>query len=32
MLPPVGSGPYLVDKIDPGKTITYRRNPDYWAE
>lgn len=31
MLPPVGSGPYLVDQVDPGKTITYRRNPDYWA-
>jgi microcin C transport system substrate-binding protein len=31
MLPPVGSGPYIVDKIDPGKSIAYRRNPGYWA-
>jgi microcin C transport system substrate-binding protein len=28
---PVGSGPYLVAAIKPGKAITYRRNPDYWA-
>lgn len=28
---PVGSGPYVVDKVDPGKTITYKRNPDYWG-
>ena len=31
MIPPVGSGPYLVDKVDPGKSISYRRNPEYWA-
>ncbi|MCL7488941.1 MAG: extracellular solute-binding protein [Desulfobulbaceae bacterium] len=30
--PPIGSGPYIVDKIVPGKSITYRRNPDYWAK
>jgi microcin C transport system substrate-binding protein len=29
--PPLGSGPYLVDKIAQGRTIVYRRNPDYWA-
>ncbi len=29
--PPVGSGPYLVDRIDPGKSIAYKRNPDYWG-
>ncbi len=28
---PVGSGPYVVSKINPGKTITYKRNKDYWA-
>ncbi|MEO5362198.1 MAG: extracellular solute-binding protein [Magnetococcus sp. DMHC-8] len=28
---PVGSGPYVVESFDPGKTITYRRNPDYWG-
>lgn len=29
--PILGSGPYLVDKIDAGRSITYKRNPDYWA-
>ncbi len=28
---PVGSGPYRVAKVDPGRSITYRRNPDYWG-
>ena len=31
MLPPIGSGPYVVSEVHPGKSITYRRNPDYWA-
>jgi microcin C transport system substrate-binding protein len=31
MVPPVGSGPYVVDSINQGKSITYKRNPDYWA-
>jgi microcin C transport system substrate-binding protein len=30
--PPLGSGPYLVDHLAPGRTIVYRRNPDYWAK
>nr|WP_244462671.1 extracellular solute-binding protein [Methyloceanibacter caenitepidi] len=30
--PPLGSGPYLVDDLKQGRTITYRRNPDYWAK
>lgn len=29
--PPIGSGPYVVDRADPGKSITYCRNPDYWG-
>lgn len=29
---PIGSGPYVVDKVDPGKSISYRRNPDYWGK
>ncbi|MEM9278146.1 MAG: extracellular solute-binding protein [Pseudomonadota bacterium] len=28
----IGSGPYLMDEIVPGKSITYHRNPDYWAK
>ena len=31
MEPPVGSGPYVIDSINPGKSITYKRNPEYWA-
>jgi microcin C transport system substrate-binding protein len=29
--PPLGSGPYKVESLDPGRSITYRRVPDYWA-
>lgn len=29
--PPIGSGPYVIDKVDPGKSITYRRDPNYWG-
>lgn len=29
--PPLGSGPYRVDKIEPGRAVTFRRNPDYWG-
>ena len=29
---PVGSGPYRVVKFDIGKSITYERNPEYWAK
>lgn len=29
--PPLGSGPYKVAAVDPGRSITYRRDPDYWG-
>lgn len=29
---PIGSGPYLVEKFDVGKSITYKRNPNYWGK
>jgi len=29
--PPVGSGPYVVASVDPGRSITYRRNPRWWG-
>lgn len=29
--PLVGSGPYIVDAFEPGRRISFRRNPDYWA-
>ena len=31
LTPVVGSGPYIVDRVEPGKFITYRRNPDWWG-
>ena len=29
---PLGSGPYRVKRIDPGRSITYERVKDYWAK
>lgn len=29
---PVGNGPYKVDKVVPGRSISYVRDPDYWAK
>jgi len=29
--PPIGSGPYVVAHVDPGKSVTLKRNPDYWG-
>ena len=29
--PPIGSGPYVVASVDAGKSITLKRNPDYWG-
>lgn len=28
---PVGSGPYVIDRVDNGRSISFRRNPDYWG-
>lgn len=28
---PVGSGPYRISRIDPGRTIVYERRADYWG-
>jgi microcin C transport system substrate-binding protein len=30
--PPLGSGPYKIDTFDAGRSITYRRVPDYWGD
>ena len=30
--PLVGSGPYVMEKIKAGETITYRKNPNYWGK
>ena len=29
---PPGSGPYRISRADPGRSITYKRNDDYWAK
>ena len=31
LTPPVGSGPYRVKSIDPGRSITFERVKNYWA-
>lgn len=31
LAPIVGSGPYMVAHVDAGRSITYRRNPNYWG-
>ena len=32
LTPPLGSGPYRIEKVDAGRSITYRRVADYWAK
>lgn len=29
---PIGSGPYVVDEVKPGASISFRKNPDYWGK
>lgn len=29
--PVIGSGPYVVADLEPGRFITYRKNPDWWG-
>ncbi|WP_442894943.1 extracellular solute-binding protein [Bartonella sp. CB178] len=28
----LGSGPYVIERVDPGERIIYKRNPDYWGK
>jgi peptide/nickel transport system substrate-binding protein len=28
---PLGSGPYVVADVDVGRSVTFKRNPDYWG-
>jgi peptide/nickel transport system substrate-binding protein len=30
--PPLGTGPYRLAELDPGKSFTLRRNPDFWGK
>lgn len=31
LTPLIGSGAYKIDRIDPGKSITFKRDPNYWG-
>lgn len=31
MVPPIGSGPYVIDGFEAGRYIVFRRDPDYWG-
>lgn len=30
--PIIGSGPYILSDVRPGDSVTFKRNPDYWAK
>lgn len=30
--PPISTGPYLIDRYDVGRSISYKRNPEYWGD
>jgi len=30
--PPIGSSEYLLDRVEPGKTVSYTRRDDYWGK
>lgn len=30
--PAIGSGPYVVDRFEPGRFISLKRNPDWWGK
>ncbi len=32
LAPPLTSGPYVIDSVEPGRSITYKRNKEYWGE
>lgn len=29
--PPITTGPYLIDRFDVGRSISYKRDPNYWG-
>ncbi len=29
--PPLASGPYTIQSVDPGRGLSFRRNPNYWG-
>ncbi len=31
LIPPIASGPYLIERYDVGRSIAFKRNPAYWG-
>lgn len=31
LVPPIGSGPYRIGELEAGRSVTYHRNPQWWA-
>ena len=29
---PVGSGPYVISRVQPGRQVVYKKNPNYWGK
>jgi peptide/nickel transport system substrate-binding protein len=32
LVPPIGSGPYVIADVEPGARLVYSRSPDYWGK
>lgn len=32
LTPLLGSGPYTISRVDPGRSLTFTRDPDYWGK
>ncbi|MDF1846239.1 MAG: extracellular solute-binding protein [Parvibaculaceae bacterium] len=32
LVPPIGSGPYVITEVEPGARLVYSRSPDYWGK
>ncbi|SEN64838.1 microcin C transport system substrate-binding protein [Gemmobacter aquatilis] len=32
LTPYIGSGPYMFDRMETGRTLVFKRNPDYWGK
>jgi peptide/nickel transport system substrate-binding protein len=32
LVPPIGTGPYVVAEVNAPNSVVYKRNPDYWAK
>lgn len=32
LVPPIGSGPYVITEVEPGARVVYSRSPNYWGK